>query len=122
MKIDKYEGLIFDLDGVLWLGNTPIEGGPQIVNTLREKEKQIRFLTNNASKHRTRVQKKLEKMGYQAGIDEIVTSGHATAQYLAKEHGPSRVHVMGAEDLKNEMRECGHTVVERSAEFVSSWI
>ncbi|NJE50101.1 HAD family hydrolase, partial [Thermococcus sp. 9N3] len=43
-------GLIFDMDGVLYRGNEPVEGSRELINFLKEKGVPFIFLTNNSTK------------------------------------------------------------------------
>ncbi|VVB51341.1 Phosphoglycolate phosphatase [uncultured archaeon] len=118
VDVRKYRGFIFDLDGVLWRGDETVAGAPQTVNRLRELGGRLAFVTNNASKHRTKCLDKLKSAGVKATLEEVISSGSATAQYLKEKHGEGRVHVMGTDDLKREMVEAGHEVVETEADYV----
>ena len=40
---------LFDLDGTVYLGDTPIAGVPAALQTLRDMGKRVVFLTNNSS-------------------------------------------------------------------------
>jgi glycerol 3-phosphatase-2 len=80
-----------DLDGVVWRGETPIEGAAAGVARLRGAGLRVAFLTNNSS---GRVRDNLERLaraGIAASPDDLVTSAQAAAALLAREqhHGPS---------------------------------
>ena len=113
-----YSGYLFDLDGVLWRGKEPVSGAPETVTRLKALGKRVLFVTNNAGTTRKTQHQKLLSMGFPAELGEVVTSGYATARHLAERFGPSRIFVMGTEELATEMRECGHTVVSDGAAFV----
>jgi 4-nitrophenyl phosphatase len=118
MRINEFQGFIFDLDGVLWLGDTPVEGVAPAIEALRSAGRSIRFLTNNASQHRSHQCMKLQNMGVTADISEVITAGSATATHLLQTFGSINVHVMGTKDLEQEMRDAGHRVVGKSADAV----
>ena len=80
-----------DLDGVVWRGETPIEGAAAGVAHLRGAGLRVAFLTNNSS---GRVRDNLERLagaGIAASPDDLVTSAQAAAALLAREqhHSPS---------------------------------
>jgi HAD superfamily hydrolase (TIGR01450 family) len=116
--LKNYKAYIFDLDGVIWLGQYPIPGVAEAVNGLKANGAQIRFLSNNACEHRDYQHNKLAAQGIKAELGEVFTAGSATALYLKQKFGPSKVHVLGTSDLEREMSDAGHTVVERNAQVV----
>lgn len=118
MQLLDFDAYLFDLDGVVWHGTQPVAGVAHAINTLRQLGKSIRFLTNNAGRLRSFQTEKLRSMGIAAETQEMITSGWATARFLLSTYGPSSVHVMGTDHLKQEMVEAGHTVVEDHPDFV----
>ena len=114
----QYTGYLFDLDGVLWRGKEAVPGAPDTVKKLKQLGKRVLFVTNNAGTTRKTQHQKLLNMGFPAAIEEVVTSGYATARHLMERFGPSQIFVMGTEELATEMKECGHTVVSDNAGFV----
>lgn len=109
MNLKKKELFLFDLDGVVYLGNEPIPGAKEVVETLRKKNKRVYFLTNNSTRTRAKFRDKLIRMGIQAREAQIVTSAYATAQYLQQRSG-SIVYVVGEEGLVNEFKAAGFQV------------
>lgn len=118
MNFTNIEAFVFDLDGVVWLGATPIPGVAEAISLLRSSDKQIRFFTNNAALHRRDYVKKLAEMDIPASVDEVLSSGYAATAYITKRFSSAKVHVMGAEGLKTELLEAGHSLVERGADVV----
>ncbi len=57
-----------DCDGVLWSGDDLIPGALSVLEKLRRSNKQIVFVTNNASKSRRAYLKKFEVLGIQAEL------------------------------------------------------
>jgi 4-nitrophenyl phosphatase len=79
-----------DLDGVVWRGETPIEGAAAGVEQLRGAGLRVAFLTNNSS---GRVRDNLERLaaaGVTASPDDLVTSAQAAAALLAAEYPSGR--------------------------------
>lgn len=118
MQLQEKKLLLFDLDGVVWLGTDPIPGVAEAINGLRERGFQIRFLTNNASQTRKRQCEKLRSMDVIAEVEEVITAGYAAARHMLEIYGPHKVHVLGTNDLKEEMEGVGHTVVDSQSETV----
>lgn len=61
--LDKYDYFLFDCDGVLWLGDHLLPSIPETLSLLKEKNKQVIFVTNNSTKSRNDYLKKFEKLG-----------------------------------------------------------
>ncbi len=78
------QAVVFDMDGVLWRGDEPLPGIPQIFEFLQTQQIKYAFATNNSSRTREMYVEKLEKFGIPAEVEQIVTSSTATAHYLRK--------------------------------------
>ncbi|MBR1747953.1 MAG: HAD-IIA family hydrolase [Clostridia bacterium] len=101
---------LFDMDGTLNMGETPIEGAMDTLRYLDSHGKKVYFATNNSSKSQTAYVEKLRRMGYEAKQEQIITSGMATMHFL-KKHFPGRsVYILGTELLKREFSEGGFDV------------
>lgn len=71
-----------DLDGVVWLAETPIPGAAEAVARLRDRGERVVFLTNNSSPTVDDYVKKLAGMGIAADADDVLTSAQAAARLL----------------------------------------
>ena len=103
---------VFDLDGVLYLGDTAIPEAAEAVTRLRAAGRQVYFLTNNSGKTRADYQNKLKTVnGLDVPESSIFTSAYATALYL-KERGAAgkTVFVIGEPGLAAELRSSGGLV------------
>jgi len=99
------------MDGVLYLGDTPIDGAVKAVAYLRKKGKRIVFMTNNSAYTRGMYVRKLAKIGIHARESEIVTSAYATVLYLRKHSPRARLYVVGEPGLKKELKLGGFEVL-----------
>ncbi len=98
---------IFDLDGVIWRGDSPVEGAARAVERLRSLGKRCLFATNNSSRAPGYFSERLQALGIQAVPEDVVTSATATAFYV-REHLPgARVFVVGEEGVQTILREVG---------------
>ncbi|RLA22765.1 MAG: haloacid dehalogenase, partial [Gammaproteobacteria bacterium] len=104
--------LIIDMDGVLWHGEQAIAGLNDFFQVLREQEIPFVLATNNASHTNEQYIKKLARMGVKVLAREILTSGMATALYLAQHNDPenTRVFVLGEDGAIEPLRELGFTL------------
>ncbi len=74
-------GILLDLDGVLYEGDTPIPNAVDAVRELKE-HYPIRFITNTTRKTHDMVFEKLLRMGFDIESDSIFTALDATAAFL----------------------------------------
>jgi glycerol 3-phosphatase-2 len=109
----QYDGLIVDLDGVVWLGGTPIDGAAHAIGTLRARGTRIVFVTNDPQSSREAFATRLTAMGVPATAEDVVTSAAATARHLSSDRLiPGRnVLVVGGPALVAEIERVGLTVV-----------
>lgn len=106
--------LIIDMDGVLWHGDQPLPGLSEFFQTLREQQLPFILATNNARLTPDQYLTKLDGMGITVAYHEILTSGMATALYLAQHHAPksTRVFVIGESGARQPLIEQGFTLTE----------
>jgi 4-nitrophenyl phosphatase len=104
--------LIIDMDGVLWHGPQPINGLVEFFKALRELQLPFILATNNASLTPEQYIDKLANMGVSVVLEEILTSGIATALYLTKQTDPSstRIFVVGEDGARQPLLKQGFTL------------
>merc|ERR1719478_133741 len=61
--LDKVDVFIFDCDGVIWKGDSLIDGVPAVLAMLRAAGKKIFFVTNNSTKSRKGYPGKFKGLG-----------------------------------------------------------
>lgn len=107
---------IFDMDGVLYRGDTVMPHARETLQRLRAAGWQVFFATNNSSASREDYVRRLERMRLGGDIEHVITSAYATARYLDRvEPRPRDVYVVGADGLRNEIRAVGIGVRERAS-------
>jgi HAD superfamily hydrolase (TIGR01450 family) len=112
--VDAYDLVIFDLDGVVYLVDRPIETAVAAVHRLYVEGKPLAYATNNASRRSVEVAALLSEMGLDARPDQVLTSAAAAAEILAERFpADSPVLVVGAEALRAEVRAVGLRPVGR---------
>lgn len=75
-------GLLFDLDGVLYNSEEPIEGASQALEWVRAHNIPHLFVTNTTSRSRATIAAKLKRFGIAAAEDDILTPPLAAAAWL----------------------------------------
>jgi glycerol-1-phosphatase len=111
MLVDPYDALLFDLDGVLYLGSRPIVGAAEVIADLRSAGKRIVFVTNNSSRTADEVAAHLLSVGVKATEGEVETSAHATADLVAG-MGLRSTFVVGEEGIRSALSQAGIDVID----------
>lgn len=111
-NLSSLDAFIFDLDGIIWRGDTPVEGAVEAVQRLRDAGKRCLFCTNNARQLPSDFAAKLTEMGIEASEDDVMTSAAATALYLSSQYtGDFSAFVVGEGGLVTALRHVGARVV-----------
>ncbi len=99
-----FQGIIFDIDGVLEYQGRAYPGAVETVTALRRKGVSLCFLTNSTLKNRRSAAEKLQKKGFEVYPEEVITASSATAEYLRGLH-PRSIYLMLDRDGVEEFRE-----------------
>ncbi|XP_074590280.1 phosphoglycolate phosphatase 2-like [Curcuma longa] len=107
--VDSVEAFLFDCDGVIWKGDTLIEGVPLALQALRSLGKKLVFVTNNSRKSRKQYAKKFASLGLDVSEEEIFSSSFAAAMFLKLRNFPKekKVYVIGEEGILEELTLAG---------------
>lgn len=108
--------VIFDLDGVIYRGQSVLPHAAETVAWVRERGLIVRFLTNNSTLTRADYSRRLGDFGISTPSQHIMTSAYATALYL-KSHGKhgDKVLVVGEGGLRDEIAAAGFNVAQWSS-------
>ncbi len=116
-------GVLFDMDGVIYVGDTPLPGVQDALDYLAETGRSFLFVTNNASKTPEQFVEKLAKMHIRVRPQQVLGSAEATACWLAgqvEHHGWPRgpVIVMGQAGLTTALTNAGFPLTTNPDEAV----
>jgi len=118
----RYDGVIFDLDGCVYIGDKPTEGAVEALAKLKKLGVKILYLTNNSGWTSEDYAMRLRRMGIECSADEVLTVGEVIASYILSKSGPSKVLVIAGRGVKEYCKRLGHKVLEpqewREAEYV----
>lgn len=118
MIADEFATFLFDLDGVVYIGEKPLPGARSALRRLRKRGKTLRFLTNDPRPTREGVAARLGRLGIEASVQEVVTCGWSTALYLRRT-GVQSAYVVGSEGLGQELGRAGIEITgDENAEAV----
>ena len=112
---EKFQGVIFDIDGVLVFQGRVYPGAAELLDFLREKGIAIRILSNSTLKSRKSCAEKLNNMGFNIYESEIITASFATAKYL-KTLNPRSCWVMLKGEGLEEFNDFNH--VTENPEYI----
>ena len=108
-----FDGLVCDLDGVVYRLDEPIAGAPEAVNELQRRGVKVLFCTNNARSTPNSFTEKLIGMGVRVGPDQVLTSPVVTAEELARRGAAGTTAlVVGEEGTRVALSEIGMRIVD----------
>jgi glycerol 3-phosphatase-2 len=120
-----FGGVVFDLDGVVYLGEEVVPAAPAALDQVRGLGVRVAFVTNNSYRPPDRVTEKLNRLGVKAAEGEVLTSAQAAVRLLGGRDGleGTRVMVVGGPGLRQALEAAGARLVDgpawREAEVVA---
>jgi HAD superfamily hydrolase (TIGR01450 family) len=110
---DRFDGLLIDLDGVVWIGREPVPGTVEALRALLDAGKKIAFVTNNPGRLPESYAERLQGLGVAVSPEQIVTAGIVVARLAGEAAGDGgSAFVIGAAPLKEMVATTGARVVE----------
>ena len=110
-------GLLLDIDGVLYVGDQPIEGAHAALRELRELTAGVRLVTNTTSRSRREVTEHLRELGFEVAPEEVLTPA-AMAVRLCRERGYRSVAALVGEGLREDLAELEPTPLGEGTEAI----
>lgn len=95
------KGFLIDLDGVLYVGDTAIEGARDAIGFLRKRKYRYRFVSNSTRKCRKTIVERLSDMGFVISEKEIITPLVAASVYL-KNTGKKHCYLLVTADAEQD--------------------
>lgn len=113
--IDSYDCVLLDLDGVVYLGKTPIDNAIKTIKEIQKRKINIAVITNNGSVTAKSVSKWMKDFGLEIKASSIVTSSQTLCWYLTEKYPKSsKVLVVGSSGLKDSVSDAGFKVVTKA--------
>jgi len=107
------KGVICDMDGVLWRGDTPLPGLHDFFALLEARNLPYVLATNNASKTPEQYVEKLARMGIVTSTEHVLNSATAAADYLATQAAPGTpVYAIGGPGVREALRSHGFVLTD----------
>jgi 4-nitrophenyl phosphatase len=121
----RFRGVVFDLDGVVYLGEEVVAAAPAALDQVRGLGVRVAFVTNNSYRPPDLVAEKLNRLGIKAAAGEILTSAQAAVRLLSGREALDGVKIMvlGGPGLRQALEGAGALLVDgpawREAEVVA---
>jgi 4-nitrophenyl phosphatase len=119
MDLSTIEGLIVDMDGVLWRGDEPLPGLTRFFDVLRRCGVRFVLATNNPSHRPEEFAARARRFGAKVAPEEVISSASVTLEYLAARYPTgTRVHVIGEPSLHEMVAEAGFVLADDQVRVV----
>lgn len=113
INLQDINGLIIDMDGVLWHDTKPLGNLPAIFNHLSSKNYRMILATNNATRTVDEYHAKLKQFGVELEDWQIINSAQATGIFLRDQYPEgTSVYVVGEPSLKRTLQSFGFEVMD----------
>ncbi len=100
-KGQHMRAILFDLDGVLYTGESAIDGAADVINWCVDENIPHLFLTNTSSRPRSALVSKLASFGIKSTPDDFITPALAAIQWLAN-HVSGKIALFVPEATRDE--------------------
>jgi HAD superfamily hydrolase (TIGR01458 family) len=110
-----FQGIIFDIDGVLKYQGRAYPGAVELLEALRSKGLALRFLTNSTLNSRESCTHNLRRYGLYVELDEVITASYATAVYL-RDLNPRSIWLLVDREGQDEFKD--FSLDEQDPEYV----
>jgi glycerol-1-phosphatase len=117
--ISRYDHVLLDLDGCVWVGDALTPGADEAISELRSAGRAVMFLTNDSRRSPEEYVRKLWSLGLKASLEEVVTVGAAIQYVLAERPPGAGAYVIGSAAMFRHVSEAGQRVLngtERATE------
>lgn len=117
MKVLKFSGYLFDLDGTIYRGEKLIPGAQEVVQKLKKLGKKIVYLSNKPLQTREDYAAKLSHLGIPTEPKEVINSSFVMARWLKQQAPQATIFVIGEPPLIRELINQGFRLSEKPQEI-----
>jgi len=117
-ELRNKQGVISDMDGVIYHGDRLIPGSEAFIEWLVHSEKRYLFLTNSSQRSPRELSQKLARLGVEVGEEHFYTSAMATAAFLRSQCLSGSAYVIGEPALANALYDAGFTMNDSDPDYV----
>jgi HAD superfamily hydrolase (TIGR01450 family) len=108
--LERLRGFVFDLDGCVWNGHALNPGARETLLALHAAGRRLAFISNNSRATGDDLRARLRGLGVDVA-EHVLTPLEIIGRVIADDYGPSRVLVMGAEELARAVARGGHEIL-----------
>jgi HAD superfamily hydrolase (TIGR01450 family) len=105
--VARYDHILLDLDGCVWVGDEATAGAVAAVSAVRAAGKGIAFVTNDTQLSTEEYVRKLWRLGFKASLEEVVTAGGALQYVLAQRFAGAAAVVIGSPAIHAHVEAAG---------------
>jgi 4-nitrophenyl phosphatase len=116
-ELKNIELAIFDLDGVVYRGNSLIQNADKVINKLKELSIKVIFNSNNSTATRESYVERLKKFNIQSKITDFYTSASIASAEIARIKNNALIYVIGEIGLRQELQALGHTIITNPTDY-----
>ncbi|MCJ7513183.1 MAG: HAD-IIA family hydrolase [Anaerolineales bacterium] len=114
-SLAEIEGMIVDMDGVLWRDRAMLPGVAEFFEALNARQLPFVIATNNATSAASVICERLVSAGVSLSEAQVITSAQAAAAFLQQQVGAgTSVYVVGESGLRSAVIEAGMKIVDRA--------
>lgn len=106
MDLSENRTFFFDLDRTIWNWNEIRPNALDLLETLESTDRNVYFHTDNTLLSRKGYADKLTNLGYDAGKEQVLTSGYIAGKLLNSK-GATKAYIAGESSLISEIQELG---------------
>ena len=97
---------IFDMDGTIYLENKVLPNAIDLISKINNhSNKRMIYFTNNASKNTAYYLDKLNRLGFPASKEQILTSADVLIKFLKSHRKNKTIYLLGTPYLEDMFRE-----------------
>jgi Predicted sugar phosphatases of the HAD superfamily len=115
--MSRISAFLMDLDGVLYVGGSPVPGARECLELMEEKGYRFRFISNSTRRCRASVAKRLSDMGYRIQPERIFTPSVAAIERIHRS-GKRRCYLISTGDVHRDFEDAGVVLAEDDVDFV----
>lgn len=112
--VKRFKGVILDLDGTVYCGDTEVPGAAAFVDAAHAKGIQTLFVTNRANRTPSEICRQLKGFGIACSVRDVFTSAQATAAFLKR----GTAWCIGEKGLKVALKAQGIRFTASDPDFV----
>lgn len=113
----RISAFLMDLDGVLYVGRSPVPGARECLERMEELGYRFRFVSNSTRRCRASVAKRLLDMGYRITPEHIFTPSIAAIDRILRS-GKRRCYLISIGDVHRDFEDAGIVLDEDDVDFV----